>query len=122
MTFMPNWDTIENSIVDNLDNSSRRDEPRVYVLTVFKTQGVRNTSIHATKESAIETLKYVLWTSLMKRYYRFAEVMSKVNPDEENQTLKQLSLDVVEGRVQLEVEDYLIQAQVVENKVGEKND
>lgn len=118
---MPDWNTIEDKVVDNLDNSSRRDEPRVYVLTVFKTHGVRNTSIHATKESAIEHLKYVLYTSLMRRYYRFAKVLAEANPDEENQTLKQLSLDVVEGRVQLEVEDYMIEAQVVENK-GEKNE
>ena len=47
--------------------------------------------------------------------------MAKANPDEENQTLKQLSLDVIEGRVQHEIVDYLIQAQVVNNK-GEKNE
>jgi hypothetical protein len=121
MTFMPDWNTIENRIVDNLDNTSRRDEPRVYVLSIFKTFDKINTTIHATKESAIQTLRYELYTSLMKRYHRFAKVMAKANPDEENQTLKQLSLDVIEGRVQHEIVDYLIQAQVVNNK-GEKNE
>ena len=121
MTFMPDWNTIENSIVDNLDNTSRKDEPRVYVLSIIKTFDNTDTTIHATKESAIQTLRYALYTSLMRRYHRFAKVMAKVNPDEENQTLKQLSLDVVEGRVQHEIVDYLIQAQVVNDK-GEKNE
>ena len=118
---MPDWNTIENRIVDNLDNTSRKDEPRVYVLSIFKTFDKTTTTIHATKESAIQTLRYELYTSLMKRYHRFAKVMAKVNPNEENQTLKQLSLDVVEGRVHHEIVDYLIQAQVVNNK-GEKNE